>query len=144
MFRRRPADRPGPRSHGDDMCDPGRRRAQTENRGDPVRTVPTPPHLFKAGEIQRSADKFDGRLGWIALARWRAIGQPGFFDDRAGLVDLCGGLQRGGEIGPAVERVGTLADLGEATDDAESLLGGEPGDGLAQITLMPRATRPKG
>jgi hypothetical protein len=54
-------------------------------------------------------------------------------DDRAGLVDLPGGLERGGELGTAVERVGTLAglDLGEAMDDVEPLLGGEPGDGLA-------------
>jgi TolB-like protein len=41
-------------------------------------------------------------------------------DDRAGLVDLPGGLERGGELGAAVERVGTLAglDLGEEKQTA--------------------------
>jgi hypothetical protein len=72
-------------------------------------------------------------------------------DDRAGLVDLPGGLERGGELGPAVERVGTLAglDLGEAMDDVEALLGGEVGDGLAlgfeadAALALPRASMPR-
>jgi hypothetical protein len=54
-------------------------------------------------------------------------------DNRATLVELPGRLERGGKLGPAVERVGTFAslNLGKALDNAETLLGGKPGNGLA-------------
>jgi hypothetical protein len=64
-------------------------------------------------------------------------------DDRAGLVDLPGGLERGGELGPAVERVGTLAglDLGEAVNECGSPLGPRTGrwppPGLSPRPLLP-------
>jgi len=51
-------------------------------------------------------------------------------DDRAAVIDPARGLERGGELGPAGERVCALAGfrLGKALDDSKALFSGEPGD----------------
>jgi hypothetical protein len=51
-------------------------------------------------------------------------------DDRSAVIDPARGLERGGELGPAAERVRALAGfrLGKALDDSKALLSGEPGD----------------